>query len=230
MAKNRISGGSFLSDDEFVVIRLGSSGASETRLQPPRAASISQEVAEPATQIRRITMKNDAKQEAASVRKKDSVASIIIDTKESLKMPLIVQTQSVDSATSETEDMSKLKTSLLNKTDLPRSLRSTRRLSACNDKVLMELQQRMLLNSGGSIEHCVLNMSRRSSRRSSSLLMENAKAASFDGNFPGGRNSISSVGGGLVNDSGKAPKSAKAAGGPLPSGSAQKVVKVSSVT
>ena len=277
--KNRISGTSLLSDEEFVVIRLGNfanspaelsdhrgivgrtnnngegegvavqtreslgrisqqrpSATSRRAARPPSSSdsdkkAISVQEVEPSgftnnTQIQRIVMKkersvsvdkNSSNQNNAvngshasadpapvggqKVMKKDSVASIIVDTKESLKTPVIVQTRSIDSATSEYEESSsltgKVKRNLtpLKQTDLPRSLRSTRRLSACNDKVLMEMQQKMMLNAaaGSSPEHTILNASRRSSRRSSNFLMENAKAMSLDGYFPGGSRVITNV-------------------------------------
>ncbi len=155
--KNRVSGASFLSDDEFVVIRLGQgqqpSIDSAKSFQPKQNVKIEQSESEDSsTQIRRITMKKEGKQP----KKMDSVASVVIDRKESLKTPLIVQTISVDSYSDScdedltshggrrssharvTRQNSANFLEPLNKTDLPRSLRSTRRLSACNEQILME--------------------------------------------------------------------------------------------
>lgn len=190
-----------MSDDEFVVIRLGqlqesSDGEREEALQlqkPPQqlkdSRATSFEASESHTQIRRITMKKEPPSRS-QLRKKDSVASIVVDRKESLKTPLIVQTQSIESATSqatgaeeddieEDTDRSSISRRIrrkssflepLNKTDLPRSLRSTRRLSACNEQVLMEAQLNLFMANASS--------SRRSSRRSSSII-ENVKGGSI---------------------------------------------------
>lgn len=227
---NRISGGSFLSDDEFVVIRLGQQQNQESndereeeeeeealQLQktpqlkdsPFRATnSLDQgnSAGESHTQIRRITMKKEPPSRS-HFRKKDSVTSIVVDRKESLKTPLIVQTQSIDSATShgtaadeddidDDTDRSSISRRIrrkssflepLNKTDLPRSLRSTRRLSACNEQVLMEAQLNLFMANASS-------SSRRSSRRSSSII-ENVKC--------GGGSCDGIVVAKTINDSGK---------------------------
>ena len=46
-------------------------------------------------------------EEGTNVRKKESVASIIVDTKESLKTPLIIQTQSIESLSEPDEPLSR---------------------------------------------------------------------------------------------------------------------------
>lgn len=234
---NRVSGSSFMSDEEFVVIRLGGQNMSKPvhtmttvvsgcTASPPIHTASTSEVSYKAsiependTQIRRITMKKESTgstgsniggPSVSSRRKKDSIASIIIDTKDSLNTPLIIQTQSVESL-SETDETPSRPPSItpsikysgantlapLSHTDLPRHLRSTRRLSVCNEQIMMELQQKMhnpSSNPDGSSSK--RNSSRRSSRRSSSII-ENVKAVSCDAGIVTAKNNLP----GSINDS-----------------------------
>jgi len=233
---NRVSGSSFMSDEEFVVIRLGGQNMSKPvhtmttvvsgcTASPPIHTASTSEVSYKAsnependTQIRRITMKKEStgstgsnigEPSVSSRRKKDSIASIIIDTKDSLNTPLIIQTQSVESLSEPDETPSRppsITPSIkysgantlapLSHTDLPRHLRSTRRLSVCNEQI-MELQQKMhnpSTNPDGSSSK--RSSSRRSSRRSSSII-ENVKAVSCDAGIVTAKNNLS----GSINDS-----------------------------
>ena len=196
---NRVSGGSFLSDDEFVVIRLGGSASLTSDPRSPAAASsktlsffkeqgpassrdldcfpvIKSQAASAeagSTQIRRITMKKkkkDSTSEAEQSAKKDSMATIVIDSKESLKAPLIVQSDeeseqaaggsrrrssrcsrsSGGGISADANDSDSKNYLTLSKCDLPRSLRSSRRLSACNEHLLSgRMQQRLQMAAGG---------------------------------------------------------------------------------
>ena len=118
------------------------------------------EAAEP--QIRRITLKK-----SKEIKKKDSIASLVVDTKDSLKAPLIIETLDMEEEIEDDEEGDeKMRAKfLLSKSDLPRSLRSTRRLSTFNEQMFLNIQQQK--NPSDS--------RRRSSERSSE-----AKAASCD--------------------------------------------------
>ena len=106
------------------------------------------------------------------VKKKDSVASIVVDTKDSLKAPLIIETLDInddeDIEDNEAGD-EKMRAKFLSRGDLPRSLRSTRRLSAFNEQ-LYEQQQLFLCAQKGQT----------SSGRSSLSPSSDIKAASCD--------------------------------------------------
>ena len=119
-------------------------------------------------QIRRITLKK-----SKEVKKKDSIASIVVDTKDSLKAPLIIETLDMEEDIEDDEEGDeKMRAKFLSKGDLPRSLRSTRRLSAFNEQ-LYEQQQLFL----GQQQKKPLNHQR---RRSSVSNSSEAKAASCD--------------------------------------------------
>ena len=86
------------------------------------------------------------------VKKKDSIASLVVDKKDSLKAPLIIETLDIDDheGIDDIEDNEagdeKMRARFLSKGDLPRNLRSTRRLSAFNEQ-LYEQQQLFLSTS-----------------------------------------------------------------------------------
>ena len=144
---NRVSGASFISDDEFVVIRLGDNQnsidqTSNTEEIRPVIKNCKAKpdcyLSAPEPQIRRITMKKSNKEMS---RKKDSIASLVVDTKDSLKAPLIVETLDLDNDIEDNEaGDEKMRAMFLSKGDLPRSLRSTRRLSAFNEQLYEEQQ------------------------------------------------------------------------------------------
>ena len=124
-------------------------------------------------QIRRITMKKS--QEAAG-KKKDSIASLVVDTKDSLKAPLIIETLDIEEDMVEDDTMEegmdeKMRAKFLSKGDLPRSMRSTRRLSAFNEQ-LYEQQQLFLQQPKKPYNP--------RSRSRSSLSSSEVKAASCD--------------------------------------------------
>ena len=125
-------------------------------------------------QIRRITLKKSSQEVS---KKKDSIASLVVDTKDSLKAPLIIETLDMEEDMAEDDTMEegmdeKMRAKFLSKGDLPRSMRSTRRLSAFNEQ-LYEQQQLFL-------QQPKKHLSTRSRSRSS-LSSSEVKAASCDG-------------------------------------------------
>lgn len=160
---NRASGGSFLSDEELVVIKLGSAAAEDRPVtlssQPTLTSKLSTHnsvdyltQSPPKPQIQRFAMR----------RSKSKPPPIIIATQSSdsqhdeeqqLLQPQLQQTEPPEPLT------------LLSRTDLPRKMRSSRKLSAFNEQLLER------------------KMSQQSSKKSSlmSITDENCqKAASCD--------------------------------------------------
>ena len=117
------------------------------------------------------------------VKKKDSIASLVVDKKDSLKAPLIIETLDME----DHEDMDdiedneagdeKMRARFLSKGDLPRNLRSTRRLSAFNEQLY---EQQQLFLSASTTAQSRKTSTSSGPRRPSEKVTKEVKAASCD--------------------------------------------------